>query len=153
VAETMSEKPDLTAFKNGIRKAEKANKPIKKFLNSIKTSYKKGVAYFKKKAYLKATQYFQAILKARDDYEEKKDKEIKSPYFEKAEKKLGEVKEEGTKLLIKANAAILKDDFGTASLLLSELRAQFPLFKDIMKKVEQAEEDLQRRMQRVNQGK
>jgi hypothetical protein len=152
VAETLKEKPDLAAFKKGISKAEKANKPIKKFLDAIEKSYKKGVAYFKKKAYLKAAQYFQAILKAHDDYEEKKG-EIKSEYFEKAEKKLEEVKLEGTKLLIKANAAIMKDDFGNASMLLSELRAQFALFPNIITKVEQAEEDLQRRMQRANQGK
>jgi len=152
VAETLSEKPDLTTFKKGISKAEKANKPIKKFLDSIEKSYKKGETYFKRKAYLKAAQYFQAILKARDDYEEKKG-EIKSEYFEKAEKKLEEVKEEGTKLLIRANAAIMKDDFGSASVLLSELRAQFSIFPDIMTKVEQAEQELQRRMQRANQGK
>lgn len=152
VAETLKEKPDLATFKKGISKAEKANKPIKKFLDAIEKNYKKGVVYFKRKAYLKAAQLFQAILKARDEYEEKKD-EIKSEYFEKAEKKLDEVKEEGTKLLIRANAAIMKDDFGSASVLLSELRAQFSIFPDIMTKVEQAEQELQRRMQRANQGK
>lgn len=150
VVVTVKEKLKPTEFTSALRKAEKASKDIKKFLDKIEKSYKKGELYFKKQLYYKASQMFQAILKAREGYEEKKG-EINSPYFEKSEKKLELIEEEGTKLLIKAKAAIQKDDFGNASVLLSKCRTEFALFPDIIKQVEQAEEDLQRRMQRAQQ--
>ena len=151
-AAAIKEKPDASAFSSALRKAEKVNKELKKFLGAIEKNFKKGEACLKRRMFLQATQLFQAILKARDGYEEKRG-EIKSPYFEKAEKKLEQIKEEGTKLLIKANAAIMKNDFANASVVLAELRAQFCLFPDIMTKVERAEQDLQRRMQQAQQGK
>lgn len=151
IAETVNDEPDLAAFKAAFKKAEKANRPMQKFLREIERLYKAGEKYLGRKYYLKATQCFQGILKKRDLYEEKKDKVISSPYFEKAQEKLSKIKEEGTKLLIKANAALRKNDFGTASTYLATLRAQFALFPDIMKKVEQTELELQQRMQRAGQ--
>ncbi len=152
VVETVKEKPTASSFSAALRKAQKANKEIKKFLDKIEKSYKRGEVYFKKQLYYKASQMFQAILKARDAYEEKKG-EIESPYFEKAEKKLGQIEEQGTTLLIRAKKAIQDNDFSNASMLLSKLRTEFALFPEIMKKVEQAEEDLQRAVQRAQQGK
>lgn len=149
--QTINESPDLAAFKAAFKKTEKANRPMQKFLKNIEKLYKTGEKHLKREAYHKATQYFQAIIKKRDLYEEKKNRVVNSPYFKKAEKKLKEIEEEGTKLLIKARAAIGKADFGSASTYLGKLRAQFALFPDIMKKVEQAELELQQQMQRASQ--
>jgi hypothetical protein len=151
VVESIKDEPAVSDFSSALSKAEKANKEIKKFLGQIEDNYKRGEAYFKKQYYHKAAQHFMAIVKAREDYEEKKG-EIQSPYFDKAETKIAEIKEEGTKLLIKANAAIMKDDFANGSVLLSKVRTEFALFPDIIKKCEDAEVELQRRMQRAQQG-
>ena len=151
VIETIKEKTDASKFAAALRKTEKANKKIKDFLKKIESSYKKGEAYFKKKMFHKAAEQFKAIVSAKEQYEEKKG-EIKSPYFEDAGKKLEQIEEEGQKLLIKANAAINKDDFSNADMLLSQIRKEFSLFEDIMTKLKQSEEELQRRMQRAQQG-
>lgn len=150
LVQAIKEKPETSGFSSALRKAEKVNKEIEKFLDAIEKNYKKGDAYLKKQLFFRATQHFQAILKARDDYIEKKG-EISSPYFEKAEKKIEQIEEEGTKLLIQANAAIMKNDFANGSVILSKLRTEFALFPDIIKKVEQAEQELQRRMQQAQQ--
>ncbi len=151
VVETIKEKTDASKFAAALRKADKANKKIRDFLKKIESSYNKGEAYFKRKMFHKAAEQFKAIIKAKEQYEEKKG-EIKSPYFEKAEKKLELIEEEGQKLLIKANAAINKDDFSNADMLLSQIRKEFSLFEDIMSKLKQSEEELQRRMQRAQQN-
>jgi hypothetical protein len=152
VIEKITEKPDASAVSSAMRKAEKENKEVKKFLDGIEKLYKTGEAYLQKQMFAKALQYFQAIGKSRIEYEDKKG-QIKSPYFEKAEKKVAEIKEEATKMLIKAEAALNKDDFSNASILLSKLRAEFSAFDDIMQKVQRDEEELQRRMQQAQQGK
>ena len=149
--ETIKEKTDASKFAAALRKADKANKKIRDFLKKIESSYKKGEGYFKKKMFHKAAEQFTAIVKAKEQYEEKKG-EIKSPYFEKAEKKLEQIEKEGEKLVIQANAAIMKDDFSNADMLLSQIRREFSLFENIMTKLKQAEEELQRRMQRAQQG-
>jgi hypothetical protein len=151
VIETIKEKTDASKFAAALRKADKANRKIKDFLKKIESSYKKGAAYLKRKMYHRAAQQFMAITKAKEQYEEKKG-EIKSPYFEKAENKLELIEEEGQKLLIQANAAINKDDFTKADMLLSQIRKEFSLFEDIMSKLKQSEEELQRRMQRAQQN-
>lgn len=151
VIETIKEKTDASKFAAALRKTEKENKKIRDFLKKIESSYKKGEAYFKRKMFHKATEQFQAVVKAKEQYEEKKG-EIKSPYFEKAEKKLELIEEEGQKLLIQANAAINKDDFTKADMLLSQIRKEFSLFENIMTKLKQSEEEFQRRMQRAQQN-
>lgn len=151
VVETIKEKTDASKFSAALRKAEKANKKIRDFLKKIESSYKKGEAYLKKKMYHRAAEQFKAIVKAKEQYEEKAG-EIKSPYFENAEKKLEQIEEEGEKLLIQANAAINKDDFTNADMLLSKIRNEFSLFESIMTKLKQSEDELQRRMQRAQQN-
>jgi len=151
VIETLKENPDANKFSAALRKAEKENKKIRDFLKKIEASYEKGEAYFKKKMFHKAAEQLKAIIAAKEQYEEKKG-ELKSPYFEKAEKKLEQIEEEGQKLLIQANAAIMKDDFSNADMLLSQIRKEFSLFENIMTKLKQSEEELQRRMQRAQQG-
>ena len=151
VIETIKEKTDASKFAAALRKADKANKKIKDFLKKIESSYKKGEAYFKKKMFHRAAEQFKAIVSAKEQYEEKKG-EIKSPYFEDAEKKLEQIEEEGQKLLIQANAAINKDDFTKADMLLSQIRKEFSLFENIMTKLKQSEDELQRRMQRAQQN-
>jgi hypothetical protein len=151
VIETLKEKPDASKFSAALRKVDKENKKIRDFLKKIEASYEKGEAYFKKKMFHKAAEQFRAIGKAKEQYEEKKG-ELKSPYFEKARKKLDQIEEEGQKLLIQANAAINKDDFINADALLSQIRREFSLFENIMTKLKQSEEELQRRMERAQQG-
>jgi len=150
VVEKVVETPDKSNITGAFRKTDKANKEIDKFFKSVEKLFKKGEAYMKKQSYLLAIQHFQAILKARDEYAEKKG-EIKSPFFKKSEDNLAAIEQEGQSMLIRANAAINKNDFSNASILLSKLRKEFASFKSLMQKVEQAEQNLQRAMQRAQQ--